>query len=569
MTLNPGQSCSFAVQLITAADAVLTTATSETRTLTIAAGTILHDTPDAQNIAYTLPVTASIALHPAVFLSMSFSPTVVGPLGVSRLRINIQRRSSDLVGMRDISVINTLPAGHVIASSPDLLNGCGGSVTAVPGSSSVSLSGASMTLGAGSTLTCSVDVNIRAADLVAPATSATAANTIAADPRPGARVNFIATDDRQPAGFNEVRNLRQASANLTRQASDVTVIKAFSPTFINGGGVSRVRITLSNVASTALNLTGVSLTDAFGDTDMRLFANVNPTFTDLAGNPNSNGCSGGAFSGASGDAQITLSGAAILAGSSCLFEFNVTAFGGGNKINRIAPGALTTLEGISNPSEVSATLTVGYQIGVGAGFAPSLMEAGSQSTLSLEIYNTNLTPNDQTGASPALVDILPPGLKIVPATATTDCAGGAVSYGVDGSGNDFLRLDGGIFPASGVCRVQAQVTGSATGVYLNEIPAGALQATSGLTNLNAAQAQLRIIQPPVINKAFGPASIPASWCGTERCRRVQAVRSASISRRSSRAFMSTRPPRCRALADLLRRVWLNCWFCLFPQPMTL
>lgn len=509
MTVSPGQSCSFAVQLITAADAVLTTGASETRTLTIAAGTILHDTPDAQDIVYTLPVTASIVLHPAVSLSMSFSPSVVGPLGISRLRISIQRRSSDLVGMRDIAIVNTLPAGHVVAPSPEVLNGCGGSVTAAPGSSSVALSGASILLGAGSTLTCSVDVNIRAAGLVAPATTATAANTIPADPRPGARVNFIATDDRQPAGFNEVRNLRQASANLTRQASDVTVSKAFSPTFINGGGVSRVRITLSNVASTALNLSGVSITDTFGDTDMRLYANINPTFTDLAGNPNSNGCSGGMFSGASGDAQITLSGAAILAGSSCLFEFNVTAFGGGNKINRIPAGALATLEGISNPSEVSATLTVGYQIGVGAGFAPAVMEAGSQSTLSLDIYNTNLAPNDQTGASPALVDILPPGLQIVPATATTDCAGGVVSYGIDGSGNDFLRLDGGVFPASGVCRVQAQVTGSATGVYLNEIPAGALQAISGLTNINAAQAQLRIIQPPVITKAFGPASIPA------------------------------------------------------------
>ena len=508
LAVNPGQSCSFVIQLITAADAVLTSGTSENRTLTIAAGAILHDTPDTQNIPNSLAVTASIGLQPAVSLSMSFSPAVVGPLGISRLRINIQRRSSDLVGMRDISVISTLPAGHVVAPSPDVLNGCGGSVSAAPGSSSVALSGASMTLGASATLTCSLEVNIRAAGLVPPATTATAAASIAADPRPGARVNFIATDNRQPAGLDEVRNLRQASANLTRLASDVTVSKAFSPTFINGGGVSRVRITLSNLASTALNLTGLSITDAFSDTDMRLYADVNPTFTDLAGNPNANGCSGGTFSGASGDAQITLAGAAILAGRSCLFEFNITAFGGGNKINRIPPGALATLEGISNPSEVSATLTVDYQIGAGTGFAPSVMEAGGQSTLSLEIYNTNLVPNDQTGASPAIVDIMPPGLQIVPATATTDCAGGVVSYGVDGSGNHFLRLDGGVFPASGVCRVQAQVTGSATGVYLNEIPAGALRALSGLTSINAAQAQLRIIQPPVITKAFGPASIP-------------------------------------------------------------
>lgn len=508
LAVNPGESCSFTVQLITAADAVLTAGTSENRTLTIAAGAILHDTPDTQDIPNSLAVTASIGLQPAVSLSMSFSPAVVGPLGISRLRINIQRRSSDLVGMRDISVISTLPAGHVVAPVPDVLNGCGGSVSAAPGSSTVALSGASITLAAGAALTCSLEVNIRAAGLVAPATTATAAASIAADPRPGARVNFIATDNRQPAGFNEVRNLRAASANLTRLASDVTVSKAFSPTFINGGGVSRVRITLSNLASTALNLTGLSITDAFSDTDMRLYADVNPTFTDLAGNPNANGCSGGTFTGASGDAQITLAGAAILAGRSCLFEFNITAFGGGNKINRIPPGALATLEGISNPSEVSATLTVGYQIGVGTGFAPSVMEAGSQSTLSLEFYNTNLVPNDQTGASPAIVDIMPPGLQIVPATATTDCAGGVVSYGVDGSGNHFLRLDGGVFPASGVCRVQAQVTGSATGVYLNEIPAGALRALSGLTNINAAQAQLRIIQPPVITKAFGPASIP-------------------------------------------------------------
>jgi uncharacterized repeat protein (TIGR01451 family) len=312
-----------------------------------------------------------------------------------------------------------------------------------------------------------------------------------------------------------VRNISSAAAQITRRATTVTANKEFLTPTINGGGVSRVRITLSNLEPTSINLTGVSLTDWFGDTDMRLYSNVDATYTDLNGVPNANGCTGGTFVGAPGDNQIVLSNATLASLRACRFEFNVTAFKGGNHINRLAAGDLITAEGITNPSNVSATLTVGYQIGVGKGFNPSVIQTGGTSTLSLDIYNTNIAPNDQTGDSPAIIDEMPAGLQIVPGTAATTCAGGTATSGVNGgSGLHFLRLDGGLFPASGVCRVTAQVTSSTTGTYLNQIPVGALRSATGSTSPDAAEARIRVIQHPTITKTFNAATIPANGVST-------------------------------------------------------
>ena len=512
--INPSQSCSFTVQLITSADAMNTTASNSYRTNTIPANTILYDIGASTDRTFGLTVSAPIWLYPSVYLSKSFNPNVVGPLGISRLRINVQRVSNDRIGMSNISLIDNLPAGHVVAPTPNVFNGCGGTVSAAPGSGSIMLSGANMPLSATNSASCYIDVDVLAPAMTPPNTTETSTNVIPGDPRPNPRVNFIATDDRQPAPYNEVRNYRSTSANLTRRATSVTVNKEFTPSTINGGGTSRVRITFSNVEPTAINLTGVSLTDAFAGTDMRLYSNVNPTFTDLNGVPNSNGCTGGTFVGAPGGTQITLNNATIAAGRSCIMEFNVTAFRGGNHINRLFANDLISNEGVSNPSDVSATLTVGYQVGVGKGFSPSVIEAGAQSTLTLDIYNTNVAPNDQTGDSPAIIDTMPAGLQIVPGTSSTNCAGGVTSTGVDGSGNHFLRLDGGLFPASNACQVQVQVTTATTGTYLNQIPVGALRTTTGSASPDAAEALLRVVQPPVITKAFGPAAIPIGGTST-------------------------------------------------------
>jgi uncharacterized repeat protein (TIGR01451 family) len=521
LAVAPGQTCTFSVGLATSSDALLNN-TNEYRTNSIPAGSILFDTPTQTDVPFGLTVSSSVWMYYPVLTNKSFTPNIVGPLGLTRLRINIDRYSSDRINMTGVSLLDNLPPGHTVADTPNPFNGCGGTLTAVPGSSTVQLSGASLNYPAGTStgVGCYYEVNVRAPALTAPATTQTDNNIIPGDPhgvtpRANPRVYFIGTDARQTAAYNEIRNLRSVSAQLTRRATSVTTNKEFLTPTINGGGVSRVRITLSNLEPTAISLTGMSLTDAFGDTDMRLHTNIDPTYTDLNGVPNSNGCTGGTFTGTPGTAQITLSNATISALRACRFEFNVTAFKGGNHINRLFAGDLITAEGVTNPSDVSATLTVGYQIGVGKGFSPAVIQTGGTSLLTLDIYNTNVAPNDQTGASPALIDEMPAGLQIVPGTAATTCAGGTATSGVNGgTGLHFLRLDGGVFPASGICKVTAQVTSSTTGTYLNQIPAGALSTTTGSTSPDPADARIRVIQHPTITKSFNSATIPANGVST-------------------------------------------------------
>jgi uncharacterized repeat protein (TIGR01451 family) len=519
LSVAPGQTCTFSVGLATSSDA-LRTSINEYRTNTIPAGTILYNTPTQTDVPFGLAVSSSIWMYYPVLVYKNFTPNTVGPLGITRLRIDVNRYSSDRVSISGMSILDNLPAGHVVAPTPNPFNGCGGTLNATPGSGTVELTGANMTFPVGTSIaiSCSYEVNVKVPALTAPATTQTATNVIPGDPhgatpRANPRVYFIATDNRQSAPYNEVRNLYTSSAAITRRATSVTANKEFLTPTINGGGVSRVRITLSNLEPTSINLTGVSLTDWFGDTDMRLYSNVDPTYTDLAGNPNANGCTGGTFVGTPGSNQIALSGATISALRACRFEFNVTAFKGGNHINRLFQGDLVTAEGITNNSDVSATLTVGYQIGVGKGFSPSVIQAGGTSLLTLDIYNTNVSPNDQTGASPAIIDEMPAGLQIVPGTAATTCVGGTASSGVN-AGLHFLRLDGGLFPASGVCKVTAQVTSSTTGVYLNQIPVGALRSDTGSQSPDPAEARIRVIQHPTISKSFSSATIPANGVST-------------------------------------------------------
>lgn len=521
LSVAPGQTCTFSVGLATASDALISNI-NEYRTNTIPAGSILFDTPSQTNVPYGLAVSSSIWLYYPVLLNKSFTPNIVGPLGVTRLRINVNRYSSDRINMTGVSVLDNLPAGHVVAPTPNPFNGCGGTLNAVPGSGTVQLTGANLNFpaGASTSTSCYYEVNVRAPALTPPAVTQTDTNIIPGDshgatPRANPRIYFIGTDARQNTAYNEVRNISSASAALTRRATSVTANKEFLTPTINGGGVSRVRITLSNLEPTSINLTGVSLTDWFGDTDMRLYSNVDPTYTDLNGIPNSNGCTGGTFVGAPGDNQIALSNATLASLRACRLEFNVTAFKGGNHINRLSAGDLVTAEGITNPSNVSATLTVGYQIGVGKGFSPPVIQTGGTSTLSLDIYNTNIAPNNQTGDSPAIIDEMPAGLQIVPGTAATTCLGGTATSGVNGgSGLHFLRLDGGLFPASGVCKVTAQVTSSTTGTYLNQIPAGALRSNSGSVSPDPAEARIRVIQHPTISKSFAAPTIPVNGVST-------------------------------------------------------
>ncbi|MEZ5856000.1 MAG: hypothetical protein R3D67_15110 [Hyphomicrobiaceae bacterium] len=496
MVLAAGASCSVTVALKAAADAF---PVSQWRYNTIPVGGITFDTPTNPGQTYPIQLQGQVVVYPALRVYKYWDPTEVGPLGVARLRIRVLRYSNDHFATSGLALTDNLPAGFAIASSPNVSNGCGGTLNAPPAGTSITLSGGSIPAPTGTTQECSIYVDIRAAALTPPATVQNFTNNIPGDAH-GSPVNVSAIDDGQAAPYNTLENYYAASAAIQVRATSVSANKEFTPVAVNGGAPSRVTITLSNVEPTAINLTGVSLTDSFAGTDMRLYSNVDAKFTDVAGNPNANGCRGGVFTGAPGAQSISLTAAEVDKGKICKFSFNITAFKGGNHINTLAAGDLVTNEGVTNNANVAATLTVGRQVNVGKGFAPNFIAAGEQSTLTIDFYNTNVAPNNETGASPALIDTLPAGLSIV-GVPTTNCSGGTVTTGTS-AGAAFIRLDGGTFVAESACQIYAQVTASSAGVYTNTIPRGDLTTLSGAQNPDEARADLRVISPPTITKQF-------------------------------------------------------------------
>lgn len=499
VTLAPGASCTFSLNVISQADVY----PIGNRTITIPVGGITFDTPTNPGQTYQQAVSATAKMTPAITITKSFTPSTIGANGVSRLKIEILRLAYGSRSTTDMALTDNLPAGHVIADDPNAVNGCGGTVSAAPGATSIVLSGGSLPY-TGYQTRCQIYVNVKAPAITNGSSSQSATNTIPGDVH-GSPVNFSALDTSQPSPYNQLENYTAANATLTRIQTQLTVNKQFTPTTVNGGGPSRVRITFSNLDATAINLTGVGLTDAFTGTDLRLYSNVNPTFTDTGGAPNSNGCRGGTFTGNPGDTAITLANAQIDKASTCFFEFNVTGYKGGNHINTILAGDVVSTEGVTNPSQVAATLTVGRQINLGKGFNPSTIAAGETATLTVDLFNTNVAPNDETGASPAFIDTLPAGLTIT-GTPSTTCTGGTVTTGTSG-GSATLQLSGGMIPAEGGCKVTAQVTAAVTGTYTNTLPIGALTTLSGAINPDAAIATLNVVEPARISKVFTATSI--------------------------------------------------------------
>ncbi|NPD14568.1 hypothetical protein HOY34_05045 [Xinfangfangia sp. D13-10-4-6] len=174
-------------------------------------------------------------------------------------------------------------------------------------------------------------------------------NIIPADTWEQPQVNFSATDSRHPAGLNEVYNVTPATATLTRPETALTINKEFIPPTINGGGKSRVRITISNPDGVALPLNGLPLTDVSSSPDLARFSDVSPSFTDQLGN--SNGCFGGTFTGRSGDHQISLQNARM-DGRLVVTQAGVYAGGLVNRSSVTAPGSVLYTITVRNSGNV-------------------------------------------------------------------------------------------------------------------------------------------------------------------------------------------------------------------------
>lgn len=463
-------SCTLTVVLQAAANAGVST-----RTNTIPAGTLQTS---LGNVAQAR--TATLVINRVATLNKSFLPPTVAPGGISRMRLQVVRATGAPV-FNAIDIIDNLPTGHVVATPPNALNGCGGSLTATAGSGSVSLSGGTL-----AAANCIIEVDIQA-----PVGVGSATNSI-----PSANFTVLAADG------NTYRHGSAVSATLTRRDSTVQINKAFVPVTINGGGSSQVQILINNNQVGNMALSGVELTDTL-PANVVVAGPASPAFS-------GSGCALGSIDATPGNNFVTLSGASIAAGSICTLTFNATSSFDGNHINGINAGAVSSREGVSNPDPVSATLTIQRNVGVQKWFTPAAIPSGGTSLLTIRIFNTN--ESVRTFTPSGVVDTLPAGVLIAAAPAPTQTCSATNFVATAGTGT--ITVGGFPLASNSFCEVTVPVTAAAPGSYLNVIAAGSVETVEGSTNPDPAQDTLVVLNTPTIAKAFSPASIPLGATST-------------------------------------------------------
>ena len=319
-TSIPAGGCEFTVNV--------TASTAGVYTNTINAGDLQTSAGNNTTAASTSLVIPK--LGPLV--SEVFVPATINSGGTSRLIMTFENPNAIPISLTALFT-NTLPAGVVLAGTPNIVTTCSGGTGGSTAANNVTLtSGAIIPAGTfevpGS---CTLSVDVTAA-----------ASGIYPDTIP-------AGDLQTTAGSNT----DEASAVLTVTAySPPTVSKAFGTTNIgNTGDVTTLTITLSNPNSVTATLTA-NMTDTFP---------VQITLANATVSNNTCGfgivdTTGGALN--AGDLGIRINSGSVIPAGGCTFTVYVTsATAGGPYTNTIGAGALQTNRG-NNPGPTSDSLTV-------------------------------------------------------------------------------------------------------------------------------------------------------------------------------------------------------------------
>lgn len=446
-----------------------------------AAGTICNGAP-SQNVSGT--VNAEV-----LALAKAFAAPVIRPEGqVTRLTLTLSNRSAN--PLSNLAVSDTLPTSSTnasqqlrIANPANAATTCGGAViTAVPGSTSLGLSGGSVPAradkGSGALGTCQVQVDAVGPSGVFDNTATATATQILLD---NSELPVSATSN---------------TARLT-YTSALSAAKSFLPAAVSDGGRSRVRIRLENSSGGVIG--GLRVSDPL-PAGMLVAAPPN-AYTSCAG-PSS-------VTAVAGSSSVLLEGAELGANGSCDLVFDVIVTGHSDWVNVIPVGGISADGGLINQTPVSATLQQQTAAGmtVSKSSNPSTLTfPGQVSELTIEIQNglqavSGLALDDYftVGGTEAGV---PNGMVIAanPA-ATTTCPSATVSA-VPGATR--VGLTGVSLAANAACVIKVNVSSTAIGGITNTIPAGAVRTDQGVSNGGPAATSLSTQSNVGLTKQFLP-----------------------------------------------------------------
>jgi hypothetical protein len=274
------------------------------------------------------------------------------------------------------------------------------------------------------------------------------------------------------------------AASAVLQVRELTLTKSFIDDPVLPGDTVILEFTLNNVnsASSATNI-------VFTDDVAAMLAGT----TILTSLPINDVCGAGSSLLGAGSTLILSNGSVGPVGS-CTFSVELQVPGGAavGQYNNATSTVSAQLGGspiTANAAIDTLTVVTLEPPGFNKSFAPDTITEGGISTLSFAIDNT---PASSSASSLSFIDTLPSGMLIAdPPNASTTCTGGTLTAV---AGTDSISYSGGAVAGGSDCTVQADVTSSAEGVYLNT--SGDL--TSSLGDSGTASDTLTVSRPTAL-----------------------------------------------------------------------
>ncbi len=384
-----------------------------------------------QGVTNPAAATAPIAILSPVGVKKTFNSFVLGAAG-GRTRLTVELSNKSAVAQTAAALTDTLPTGGgwtmVVATPPNASTTCAsGTVAAVAGSGTVSISGATIpagTVAIPGTCTFSADIQV-----TGPSSS---------------QIDNVIPPGALTTSVPGLTNVLEARATLFTRDRNIALNKVFG----NGGaaqGGTPVPMTIT-LTGDLWPFNEVGFSDNLISVQPGLVVAPNPNASttcrqvDLVTPPfprssvvaiSYQSATLATVSAVPGATSISLANAYLVGSeneslmpgnfNSCTLTVDVVASTTGNKTNTIPASNIVTRESATNTAPTSATLTVQPNTQLNKAFTPSTISAGSPFTLTLTIFNVNTSP--QTGFF--ITDTLPAGV-IADSIASNTCGGTAV-----------------------------------------------------------------------------------------------------------------------------------------------
>ncbi len=257
-------------------------------------------------------VIATIPAPPTI--AKSFGGETIRLNGSGTLSFSVANQTPGAGVLTGVAFTDILPPGLIVSTPNGIVNTCGGVVNAISGGGSIGLSGATLAGGA----SCSVTVNVTGTSV-------------------GRKVNTVSVRANESGPGNT------ASATVTVIAPPV-IVNAFGVPSLVLGTTTDLRYSITN-PNPDRTLSGVGFIDVL-------------TGGLVVATPNglSDGCSGGTVTAVPGSNSISLNGATLGPGESCVFGVNVTATETGHVVE--TTGTVISNEGGAGPGSIAGIVVI-------------------------------------------------------------------------------------------------------------------------------------------------------------------------------------------------------------------